>query len=69
MNKLADVQKDEHEAILRAAKDEYRKRSRELVRSRTCSQHAMIFISKELVKRATFHRRTDEFWVGRACSS
>jgi hypothetical protein len=61
MDKQADEPKDEYDAILRAFKDEYQKRSRELVRSGACSQDAMLFIPKEVVKRTTFHRRTDEF--------
>jgi hypothetical protein len=70
MNRHTDEQKgqtddtvqDEHrDEYPRTVKDEYQRRSRELARSGACSQDAMFFIPKDVVRRSKFRRRTDEF--------
>lgn len=52
---------DDDTTGLWAAKRADQARSRELVRTGQATQDSMIFIPRDVIKAATFRRRTDEF--------
>ncbi|TCG02434.1 hypothetical protein BZM26_01020 [Paraburkholderia strydomiana] len=61
MSNGADQLEDQTDEILRAAKREFQRESRELVRSGARTQESMLFIPKDVIKATKFRRRTDEF--------